>query len=269
MLPNSDLPTDVDWAHWVVRWDRMQDRYLARRDERFALMVGIVSATQDAPTGLLDLGCGTGSLMVPLLEAFPEAQVYGLDLDPTLLLLARERLAPYGERARLVHADLRAPSWPAELPLPLDAVVSATALHWLPPPQLAALYGRIAGALRLGGVFLNADHAASAHQPLQRAWERQRTQALGRQSAATADDWDGFWAAYGEALRVDIRHLHEQFIGLWEGVDEGMPLAWHLHQLRNGGFAAVDCFWRCDCDAIYGGFRLQPAREELPAPGAP
>ncbi len=249
-----DLP-NLDWAHWVAQWDRMQERYLVRRDERFALIVATIRATQGSPAHLLDLGCGTGSLMVPLLDAFPEAEVCGLDLDPTLLMLARERLAPYGRRARLLQVDLRTPSWDQALSLPLDAAVSATALHWLIPPDLAALYAKLALLLRPGGAFLNADHAASAHEPLQRMWEHRRKEALGRQADPAADDWDGFWVAYSRALGPEVSRARERLVGAWEGIDEGLPLAWQLDQLRAAGFSAVDCFWRCDCDAIYGGFR--------------
>lgn len=38
-------------------------------------------------------------------------------------------------------------------------------------------------------------------------------------------------------------------------VEEGLPLAWHLDTVREHGFAHVDCFWRSDRDAIYGGIR--------------
>ena len=41
--------------------------------------------------------------------------------------------------------------------------------------------------------------------------------------------------------------------GACAGVEEGLPLAWHFDKLTESGFSSVDCFWRCDCDAIYGG----------------
>jgi hypothetical protein len=42
--------------------------------------------------------------------------------------------------------------------------------------------------------------------------------------------------------------------GEWRGIEEGLPLAWHLDALRVAGLSAVECFWRHDCDAVYGGF---------------
>jgi len=142
----------------------------------------------------------------------------------------------------------------------VDAVVSATALHWLTAGELRAVYRRIAQLLRPGGVFVNADHVGSDDARIQAGWTRHR-QAMRDQEASTygagqVDDWDSFWAAYGRALGQDVATLHERMLGGWEGgIEDGLPLAWQLDALRACGFRSVDCFWRCDCDAIYGGIR--------------
>ena len=75
-------PQGFDWQHWVGRWDRMQDRYLVRRGERFATVVRLVRDTQGQAPCVLDLGCGPGSLMQALLAAFPQARVVGIDGNP-------------------------------------------------------------------------------------------------------------------------------------------------------------------------------------------
>ena len=255
-----DLPSDFDWRHWVRRWERMQSRYLVRREQRFDLIVALVRATQAQVRCVLDLGCGPGSTMAPVLEAFPEAQVVGIDLDPTMLCLAEPRLVAYGERARLIQADLRDPNWPRALPDAMDAAISATSLHWLAPRTLARVYEQLAGVLRPGGIFLNADHVGSESAAIQAAWERRRKEMRAEEGYGDADDWHGFFDAYGAALGVDIRHVQQGAVGDWdEGVENGMPLAWHLDRLRASGFVHVDCFWRCDCDAVYGGVRASDA----------
>ena len=238
----------MDWQAWVTRWDRMQARYLVRRAERFAVLAHLVRETQGAAPRIVDLGCGPGSLSAALLDALPDATMWGVDANEGMLALARPRLAAYGARAHVVCADLREASWSALVPGEVDAVVSATALHWLLPDALRTLYGQVAGLLAPGGLFANADHVGSAHAAIQAAWERERAEARAREGhAAGADDWDGFWRAYGEALGGAVSD------GWEEGVEEGMPLAWHVDALRGCGFEAVDCFWRCGCDAIYGG----------------
>lgn len=253
----------LDWRPWVDRWDRMQRHYLVRRDERIETLVRLVRTSQRPDARILDLGCGTGSLMHAFLEALPECRVVGVDFDPTLLPLAEARLAPFAGRWQVVLADLRGPSWPEAVGGPVDAVVSATALHWLRPDALARLYRQLAGMLRPGGILLNADHVASAHPPVQDAWERHRTEMRQQEDAGDAEDWASFWTAYTAALGLDAPEVHQRVLGGWEGgIEQGMPLAWHIDQLRAAGFTAVDCFWRCDADAIYGGIREGESSDE-------
>jgi len=254
-VPQIKLPVDIDWCYWIERWDRMQDWYILRRKERFELMVRLIADTQKAVSRVLDIGCGTGSLMLPILEEFPEAEVYGIDFDPTLLALAEKRLAQFGKRVHLIQTDLRDESWLKSVPAPIDAAVSATALHWLNPQQLGEFYSQLRQLLRLGGIFLNAAHVRSSDSNIKKGWEQHRGQMRKQEATNSADNWEGFWDAYGQALEMDIKQFREKLTGPWEGSEEGLPLEWHFEKLRASGFEAVDCFWRCDCDAIYGGIR--------------
>jgi SAM-dependent methyltransferase len=246
----------TDWQHWVERWDRMQERYLVRRDERIELLVQLVRSTASPVQRVLDLGCGTGSLMQPILEAFPDAEIYGVDFDPVLLPLAEQRLRPYGTRARLILADLRSEDWRAQLPASFDAVISATALHWLTEVQLAKLYRQLAQLLRPEGLFVNADHVASRQPAVQKLWELRREQMRQAEAQQIVEDWESFWEAYARALGLTgQRQISERVLGGWDGgVEEGLPLEWHFTELKASGFSHPECFWRCDCDAIYGAF---------------
>ncbi|MEU6081987.1 16S rRNA (cytosine(1402)-N(4))-methyltransferase RsmH [Streptomyces sp. NPDC047108] len=62
----------------------------------------------DRPAGtepvVVDCTLGLGGHSEALLSAFPAARLIGLDRDPDALKLASERLAPFGDRATLVHA---------------------------------------------------------------------------------------------------------------------------------------------------------------------
>jgi 16S rRNA (cytosine1402-N4)-methyltransferase len=53
---------------------------------------------------VVDATVGLGGHSEALLERVPETRLVGLDRDPQALRLASERLAPFGERATLVHA---------------------------------------------------------------------------------------------------------------------------------------------------------------------
>jgi SAM-dependent methyltransferase len=171
------------------------------------------------------------------------------------LTLARERLARYGKRMHLIRGDLTREGWLAAVPGQADAAVSSTALHWLPARDLALLYTRLYSVLRPGGIFVNADHVGSESPLIQESWERHREEMRTGEGHATADDWEGFWRAYLAELGPEAAEARQRLIGEWRGTDQGLPLAWHMDQLRSAGFVAVDCYWRCDCDAVYGGIR--------------
>jgi SAM-dependent methyltransferase len=54
---------------------------------------------------VLELGCGTGRLMAPMLDA--GARVTGLDASPSMLAIARTKLVHYGALVSLVAGDMR------------------------------------------------------------------------------------------------------------------------------------------------------------------
>ena len=252
-LKEIKFPEDFDWQRWINRWDRMQERYIVKRGERFKIMIRLIGETQDSIVRIVDLGCGTGSLMLEMLEAFPNVELTGIDFDPTLLPLARNRLAKFGNRVTFLLEDLRQDKWLKHLPQSIDAVVSATALHWFEPNELSDLYSKIAKILRIGGIFLNDDHVGSENKQIQQAWERHREKMLNQKNAG-GEEWEVFWAEYMAALDLETQEIHQRVLNNWEGgIEEGMPLVWHFDKLKATGFTDIDCFWRCDCDAIYGG----------------
>ena len=48
-----------------------------------------ISKIKNKPQRILDLGCGTGSSTLILKQAYPEAEVTGLDISPYMLLMAK------------------------------------------------------------------------------------------------------------------------------------------------------------------------------------
>ncbi|MBA0051532.1 class I SAM-dependent methyltransferase [Streptomyces sp. AJS327] len=244
------------WRSWQESWDRQQEWYLPDREERFRVMLDTLEALAGPAPRVLDLACGTGSITGRVLRRLPEARVTALDLDPALLTIARGSYAE-DERVEFVTADLTTADWPERLPHPsYDAVLTATALHWLTTEPLRALYGRIAGLLPEGGVLMNADHMPDESTPrinaAVRAFDerrRERDRAAGRQS------WSDWWEAV--AADPELAGVAAERFALFGDPAHGdhnnndfQPPAWHAQTLREVGFAEARPIWCSSTDAL-------------------
>jgi len=78
------------------------------------------------PLRILDLGLGSGCLLLTLLHEFPKASGVGIDASPEALAIARQNAAALGvtPRATLLTGDWRRPDWTRDLGGPFDLVVS-------------------------------------------------------------------------------------------------------------------------------------------------
>jgi SAM-dependent methyltransferase len=121
----------------AARSDRMRDIVLANVPEG-----GVVR--------VLDIGCGTGSLLFRLVEALPGAMLVGLDVSPANIRAATREQAnrPAAAHARFEVADYL--EYRAE---PFEMVVTDGVLHLI-PGETAALVRKLAADLRPGGVLV-------------------------------------------------------------------------------------------------------------------
>ena len=113
----------------------------------------------DAAGWTLDLGCGSGLVAQELLDRFPGARVQDIDSSPAMLSLARDRLRPYGDRARLADGDLAAID-EVDAPPPCVAAVAVQSLHHLTESQYEAVVRWTFDQLAPGGWFFIIDRLA-------------------------------------------------------------------------------------------------------------
>lgn len=221
------------------------------REDRFRIMLDMVEACVGPEPRVLDLACGTGSITARLLARFPNATSTGVDLDPALLTIARGTFES-DERVSFVTADLKDPRWTTNLPYDsYDAVLTATALHWLRNEPLAALYGQLAELVRYGGVFMNADHMIDDTTPRINAIERTRSHARMEQAQRNgALDWAEWWqlAAQDPVLAAPTARRFEIYGAHADG-DMPSP-AWHARVLREKGFGEARAVWCSPSDTV-------------------
>jgi trans-aconitate methyltransferase len=241
----------------IESWERQQDAYVNHREQRFAVILDTLEHARPGLDTVLDVGGGLGSFSKLILERFPSVRVITLDYDPALLELARHNLRDFADRSTIVEANLLDVAWPDALAgTAPDAVVSSTALHWLPGGGLVTLYGQLAEVLAEGGVFFNADHLSHARPgSLFHAASRAddaRQQSMG--FAAGVPDWDGWWrrlrAADGFAELVAERDRRFD-----SSANADSTATFHTEALRVAGFAESGTIWQYFDDFVVYGVR--------------
>jgi SAM-dependent methyltransferase len=242
----------MDWEAWQQRWDRQQQAYIPDREERFTAMLDAVEAACGRAPRVLDLAGGTGSITLRLLARLPEATSVVLDVDAALLTIARGSLGD-DPRARICPADLATPGWRDQLGEPdgsFDAVLTATALHWLTPERLAGVYSEATGLLRPGGVLVNADRMpdpglGTLDEPLELLSRRRSAE---MRSETSIPNWEEWWdelradpVLAGPTAERDARFAQRAGDSHTESL---LPSEWHVEALRSAGCAEAGLVWR-------------------------
>lgn len=142
---------------------RLYDPVVALMRER--LWRGLTAMHLAAQPGdtIVDVGCGTGSFALLLHRIEPGARVIGVDPDPEILAIARQKAEVAGATIDWRHGMGDA------LPEVVgtgtaDRIVSSLVLHQCPMPVKRAILASMFAALRPGGKLVIADFG------LQRTW---------------------------------------------------------------------------------------------------
>src|SRR5436190_17501827 len=109
-------------------------------------------APRDKAVAVLDLGCGTGSLVFLLADALPEARVIGIDVSAANISEAERRrvvLDPV-KAGRIVFEQV---DYLRRAATPVDVLVSDGVLHLI-PGDTRALVDKLAADLKPGGVLV-------------------------------------------------------------------------------------------------------------------
>jgi ubiquinone/menaquinone biosynthesis C-methylase UbiE len=109
---------------------------------------------------VLDLGCGTGSLLIQLKRLHPETEVTGIDPDPKALARARRKAARAAVSIQFEQG------FGDELPYPaasFDRVLSSLMFHHLPADAKGNTLRSVRRVLKPGGEFHMLDFEGPNH----------------------------------------------------------------------------------------------------------
>ncbi|MBI2735922.1 MAG: class I SAM-dependent methyltransferase [Rhodospirillales bacterium] len=164
------MPPDLTFTpaaghHWLTPFYDFGVAALTRENRwRRALIAQIRPGPGDV---ILDVGCGTGSLLARLGTAARSVRLIGIDPDPAILARARKRFAAAGLSVELrlgfarQAAGLLAGTRPTK-------VVSSLVFHQVPMDEKVAALAAMHAVLRAGGEVHIADYGLQ-RTPLMRA----------------------------------------------------------------------------------------------------
>jgi tRNA (cmo5U34)-methyltransferase len=222
----------------LAEYDHRIRTFIPHYEEMLAAAVVPLRALAGASPTIVELGVGTGGLAQRCLAALPRARFVGLDADPAILAVARERLAVDGRREpriELAAGDFERASLPR-----CDAIVASLALHHVRTRRAKhTLYARCHAALRRGGLFVNADVHLAADPALasleHAAWHAHLASTYGARGAT-------------------------RLLRAWAHEDVYRSLEDEHAMLADAGFA-VDVVWRRGPFAVLAARRRQEKRQ--------
>ncbi|MEW6554585.1 MAG: class I SAM-dependent methyltransferase [Actinomycetota bacterium] len=111
---------------------------------------------------VLDLGCGSGTLISRITEEYPDAEIYGVDPSEVMVQRSADRFKDQPN----VHVAI---GNGVQMPMPPDYIhcmLSNLALHHVKPEERAACASEIARVLKLGGRLVYADMFCDVTGPI-------------------------------------------------------------------------------------------------------
>ncbi|NJL44706.1 MAG: methyltransferase domain-containing protein [Leptolyngbyaceae cyanobacterium SM2_3_12] len=114
----------------------------------------LVKAILGQPRRILDLGCGTGTTTVMLKQRFPNAEVWGLDLSPQMLVIADYKAQTANLDLTLRHGNAMATGLPSGA---FDVVCATLLFHETPPAVAKVILQESFRLLSPGGQVLILD----------------------------------------------------------------------------------------------------------------
>lgn len=119
---------------------------------RFHTLVVQTALPADLPEveRIVDLGCGFGKSTRPFVDAFPDAEVIGVDLSAPVLRLAHATAERLGKAIRFVQADAADTGLEAGR---ADIVTGTMVLHEMPMAHVQAVLHEASRLLKPGGII--------------------------------------------------------------------------------------------------------------------
>jgi len=106
------------------------------------------------PARILDMGCSVGHSTLPYVDAYPEAEVYAIDVAAPMLRYAHARATSLGRRVHFSQQNAESTNFPDE---PFDLIVSHILLHETSAQAIRNIMRECHRLLRKGAMTIHAE----------------------------------------------------------------------------------------------------------------
>lgn len=124
------------------------------------------------PSRILDVGCAVGHSTLPLCDAFPNAEIWAVDVGAPMLRYAHARAESLGKAVHYRQMNAEKMDFDDSS---FDLVVSTATMHELSRAGIRAIVGEMHRVLRPGGVMINVEQpqyeGMSAYDQFMRDWD--------------------------------------------------------------------------------------------------
>lgn len=107
-----------------------------------------------APESILDMGCSIGHSTLPYADAFPDAEIFAIDVAAPLLRYGHARAEHFGKKIAFSQQNCEATNFPDGS---FDLIVSHILVHEMPAKAIDAMLRECHRLLRPGGMTLHVD----------------------------------------------------------------------------------------------------------------
>lgn len=171
---------------------------------------GLIDSIKGTPRRILDLGCGTGSTTLMLKQAFPQAQVTGLDLSPYMLVMAEHKAKNAELNIQWRHGNAEATGLPDAS---FDLVTASLLFHETPPKVSQSILRECFRLLTTGGEVLILDGNQKMIRQVEWLTEVFEEPYIKDYAAGSVDAWMG--AVGFEAVQTkDLFMIHQVTHGM-------------------------------------------------------
>jgi ubiquinone/menaquinone biosynthesis C-methylase UbiE len=115
------------------------------------------------PRRILDIGCGPGFSEIPLVDAFPDAEVHAIDVGAPMVTYGHRRAESLGRKVHFSQQDMTHTDFPDGY---FDLVVSMLVTHECPTPVNRAMFKECYRLLAPGGVMMHDGSTNRAADPV-------------------------------------------------------------------------------------------------------